>query len=76
MRNDMDRKREEGAGDSAIMGTCRGRNSIKSDNVMGSNLLDRLLLCTSGAAAIIVGSIRLLYGAKKMDRVEVPVFER
>jgi hypothetical protein len=76
MRNDMDRKREEGAGDNAIMGMCCGRNSVKSDNVMGSSLLDRLLLCTSGAAAIIVGSIRLLYGAKKMDRVEAPVFER
>ncbi len=32
----MDRKREEGAGDSAIMGMCRGRNSVKSDNDVGN----------------------------------------
>jgi hypothetical protein len=74
MRNDVDSELE-GAGDNA-MGMCRGRNNMKSDNVMGSSLLDRLLLCTSGAATIIVGSIRLLYGAKEMDRVEAPLFER
>jgi hypothetical protein len=75
MWNDMDRKRGEGAGQGKIMGMCRGRNSVKSDNVMGSSLLDRLILCTSGAAEIIVGSIRLC-GAKNVVRVEAPVFER
>jgi hypothetical protein len=49
MRNDMDRKREEGAGDSAIMGMCRVRNSMKSDNVRWSSLLDRLHGCKSSA---------------------------
>jgi hypothetical protein len=52
MRNDVDSELE-GAGDSA-MGMCRGRNSMKSDNVTGSSLLERLHRCTSGAAAIIV----------------------
>ncbi len=68
----MDRK-VEAAGGSATLGMCRGRNSTKSDNVMGSSLLERLLLRTSEAAAVIVGIIRLLYGKKKMDRVEAPV---
>jgi hypothetical protein len=64
MGSDMDRELQ-GVGDNATMGMCRGRNNTKSNNVMGSSLLDRLPLCTSGAAAIIVGGTRLLYGARK-----------
>ena len=35
IRNGVDKEREKGAGDSATMGTCRGRDSMKSDNVTG-----------------------------------------
>ncbi len=71
----MDRELEA-AGGSATLGMCRGRNSMKSDIVTGSSLLERLHGCTSGVAAIIVGSSRLTCGGKKIVRVEAPVFER
>ena len=74
MRNDVDSELE-GAGESA-MGMCRGRNSMKSDNVTGSRLLERFHRCTSGAAAIIAGCSRLTCGGKKIVRVEAPLFER
>ncbi len=34
IRNDVGREHEEGAVDNATMGTWRGRNSMKSDNVL------------------------------------------
>jgi hypothetical protein len=49
---------------------------MNNDDVMGSSLLERLHRCASGTAAAIVGSTRLLCGAKKMDRVGTPLFER
>jgi hypothetical protein len=50
MGNDMDRD-VEGVGDNATMGMCRWRNSTKSDNVMGSSLLDKLDGCSPSSAA-------------------------
>ncbi len=74
-RNDVDREHEKGAADSATMGMCRRRDSMKSDNGDGAAMQrfgEVEWVVKAAAAAIIVGSSMLMCGGKKLDWIGAP----